>query len=269
VNYEELRTIVVELLLGEHRVSYAPEQWANLKLGVAEVSARQKGQTQGDIPRLSPVDSELLRDVFWDLFRQGYITLGMNDSNPAWPFFRLSHLGKTTLTQNVPYRFTDSSSYLDMVRSTAGKLDELTVMYLDEAVQAFYAGCLLASCVMLGVAAEQRFNSLLATLETNRTHGPAFKAVGKERAFLAKVTKFKNLLQPSLLAALPSSVREDLDVSFLGIQSLIRTHRNEAGHPSGTTVGREKVYMLLQMFAPYAKKLAELQKFFASATASS
>src|SRR5262245_14780894 len=32
--------------------------------------------------RLSADDAELVRDVFWDLFRQGFITLGLDDSNP-------------------------------------------------------------------------------------------------------------------------------------------------------------------------------------------
>ncbi|HET6407277.1 MAG TPA: hypothetical protein VFG14_05305 [Chthoniobacteraceae bacterium] len=264
-SYEELRSTIVDVLLGGHRVTYPPNQWGHLKLAVAEVLARQQGQSDPSSARLNGKDSELLRDVFWDLFRQGYITLGLDNDNAEWPFFRLSHFGQKALEQNTPYRFTDSSSYIAMVRSKVGRLDELTVVYLDEAVQAFYAGCLLASCVMLGVAAEHCFGLLLDAIAKSPTHGPTFASVAKERTFFAKLTKFKNLLQPTLLATMPSSLREDLDTNLAGALSLIRTHRNEAGHPTGKQMDREQVYVLLQLFAPYAQKLAGLRDFFSAA----
>ncbi len=77
-------------------------------MGVAEVMARRAGTLQqsrgyGE-PHLHPNDSELVRDIFWDLFRQGSITLGWNDSNDAWPFFRLSHVGGQTLGLKVRSR---------------------------------------------------------------------------------------------------------------------------------------------------------------------
>jgi hypothetical protein len=57
--------------------------------------------------------------LFWDLFRQGFITLGLNDSNSEWPFFRLSHFGKKTLAAGQPYKFTDTTSYIAMVKRHA------------------------------------------------------------------------------------------------------------------------------------------------------
>lgn len=248
----------MDVLLGKHRLTYEPSQWTHLKIAIAEVFARQEGRPTKSGAKLDEHDRELARDVFWDLFRQGHITLGLDDNNAEWPFFRLSHFGATALTQNAPYRFTDSSSYIEMVKASVGELDELTATYLDEAVQAFYAGCLLASCIMLGVATEHRFNRLCSAIDGDSTHGSMFRPVAKERTFFAKVTKFKNLLSP-VLSSMPPAVREDLDTNLNGILALIRTHRNAAGHPTGTSIGREQVYILLQLFAPLAQKLAMLQ----------
>ncbi|QCG94471.1 hypothetical protein E6C67_11125 [Azospirillum sp. TSA2s] len=62
-----------------------------------------------------------------------------------------------------------------------------------------------------------------------------------------------------MLKQLNAEIREDLETNFLAVQSLIRTFRNQAGHPTGTKPSREQVYVLLQLFAPYARKLYQLR----------
>jgi hypothetical protein len=100
-------------------VAYEPSQWVHLRLGVAEVFARRETKPghqhlHPGQQNLHPLDAELVRDVFWDLFRQGFITLGMNDANEQWPFFRLSHFGAKALTTQSPYRFHDTNSFLSL-----------------------------------------------------------------------------------------------------------------------------------------------------------
>ena len=102
-----------------------------------------------------------MRDVFWDLFRQGFITLGKDDPNNMWPWFRLSHFGQKTLQIQSPYRFHDTTSFIAMTKREVPDISPEATAYLEEAVAAFYAGCLLASCVMLGVAAEAEFLRLI------------------------------------------------------------------------------------------------------------
>jgi hypothetical protein len=90
--YEEVRDAVVDILLGCIKTEYQPTQFEHLKLGVDEVFQRRERTAQASTHVGNPYrahDAELVRDVFWDLFRQGYITLGLNDSNETWPFFRL------------------------------------------------------------------------------------------------------------------------------------------------------------------------------------
>ena len=155
--YEELREIVVDILLGRERTDFAPNQWAHVTDGVRQVIARRAGVAPNSPDyrhRMHAEDAELVRDIFWDLFRQGFITLGLDDSNAAWPFFRLSRFGKESLQSQSPYRFHDTSTFLKLVMAEVPDLSQEAQDYLEEAVAAFYADCLLATCVMVGVAAE-------------------------------------------------------------------------------------------------------------------
>jgi hypothetical protein len=265
-SYEEIREVVIDVLLRRENTAFAPEQWGNLTTGVAEVFARRSipsGQTfdRHERPRVDPRDAELIRDVFWDLFRQGFITLGLNDSNPNWPFFRLSHFGERTLQAQNPYRFHDTSSFLALVKSEVPDISDAAIAYLDESVSAFYAGCLLASCVMLGVAAEAEaeFLRLVDVAAASGQHGSSFSSVPKQTFIRQKIAKFQGALRP-LLPSLPRDAAEDLDANFTAIQSILRTARNDAGHPTAKVPPREQVYVFLQLFIPFARQLLRLRK---------
>jgi len=269
--YEEIREVVVDILLGRVQVHYPPSQWRHLQLGVAEVFARREAASgqrpvhPDQIPS-NRHDAELCRDVFWDLFRQGFITLGMDDTNNQWPFFRISHFGAKTLGVLSPYRFHDTTSFLGLVRAEVPDISPEAVVYLDEAVSTFYAGCVLASCVMLGVAAEAEFLRLAETAAAHPVHGGKFSAVGRQSFIRQKIAKFHDCLKP-MLPGLPREATEDLETNLLAIQSVLRIARNEAGHPTGSTPEREQVYVYLQLFVPFARQLMRLRRAFDQATA--
>ena len=265
--YEEIRDVVMDILLKRVtvRLTYDPNQWAHLKAGVAEVFASREskpGQQPYPSPSLRGLDAELLRDVFWDLFRQGFITLGMNDDNPQWPWFRLSHFGEKTLAVQSPYRFHDTNSFLSLVKKEVPDISADAVVYLGEAVAAFYTDCLLASCVMLGVAAEVEFLRLAEIAAANPTHASKFAAVTKLNAIRQKIVKFHECLKP-LIPALPYAATEDLEANFLATQSVLRIARNDAGHPTGATPQREQVFVYLQLFIPFARQLMRLRQALA------
>jgi hypothetical protein len=253
--YEEIREIVVDTLLNRET-----NQWQLLLTEVTTELTKRSGQRPDPIPPpLHPHDSELVRDVFWDLFRQGFITLGMNDSNPAWPWFRLSYFGQQRLKTLSPYRFHNTSSFLSIVKKEVPDISTEAAAYLEEAVAAFYAGCLLASCVMLGVAAEAEFLRLVDVAAKSTKHGRAFGLVQKETFVRQKITKFRSALKP-LAGALPKQAIEDLETNFDMIQSVLRIARNDAGHPSATSPEREQVYIYLQLFVPFASQLMRLRQ---------
>jgi hypothetical protein len=264
-SYEELRGVVVDILLERERVQDQPHQYRSLVSGVGEVLLR-RGSAATQLPhygspheaRLHDRDVELVRDVFWDLFRQGFITLGYNDSNDQWPWFRVSHFGKQSLKNQSPYRFHDTGSYLALVRGEVPDISAEAVIYLDEAVATFYADCLLACCVMIGVAAEAEFLRLVEVAIKNPTCGGAFAPVDKQRVIRQKIIKFHDCLKP-LLGTLPREATQDLETNFLLVQSVLRIARNEAGHPTSTKLQREQVYVYLQLFVPFARQLMKLR----------
>jgi len=187
--------------------------------------------------------------------------LGLNHSNKDFPFFRVSHFGKKILASQNAYFFHDVSDYTKIVQASVPQIDSTTLVYLQEAMQAFRSDCILSSTVMLGVATEHTFVLLLETIEKSATWKPVFQKVGEQKTILQKVNKFKNILDQKS-KKLPKSIREDLDTHFAGILSIIRNFRNQSGHPTGKIVGREQAYVLLQLFAPYCRKMYELMAHF-------
>ena len=127
-------------------------------------------------------------------------------------------------------------------------------------MQAFRSGCILSATVMLGVATEHTFELLLDAIKASTTHSVPFKKVFDERTILARINKFKHLLDQQV-KSLPPEIKEDMDTNFLGILSLIRNFRNESGHPTGKIVDREQTYVLLNLFIPYGKKMYQMKEY--------
>lgn len=270
-SYEEMRKIVIEVLAKGEENPPAPQQYESLKYAITR-SLKEKGQLlyaeqlpdgslsiSGD--SLSRNDSDILLEVFWDLFRQGIITLGCDDSNREFPFFRLSGFGKKIIKSQEPYFFYDISSYEKIILTNIPDIDSITLLYLKESMQAFLSGCILSSTVMVGVAVESLFLKLLETIEKNNKYYPLFKNVFDQKTILQKLNKFRNILEQNQSILTPE-LKEDLDTNFSGIMTMIRNFRNESGHPSGKIISREQCYILLQLFVPYCRKMYQLIKHF-------
>lgn len=268
-SYEEIRAVAIEILAGREKILSGSHQFSCLGGGVAEVFARREGTrvANGSVfaaaQTLSPIDEDTFLEVFWDLFRQGIITIGQNSSNPQFPFFRVSGMGQRILANQPPYFFHDVSTYTAIIRKEIPQIDEVTLLYLMEAMQAFQSGCVLSATVMLGVAAEHTFLLLIGDATSGPVNGPKFAAVEKERTILKKINKFNVALEQQQ-SGLPYPIRENLETNFSGIQSLIRNFRNNAGHPTGKIVGREQAYVLLHLSIPCHKKMYQLRSYFQS-----
>ena len=263
-DYEHLRGVVIDILTGKEQITHGVGNYRYLVDGVAEVLTR-RGEPYTDLPhysgglRMDDRDVELVRDIFWDLFRQGLITLGRDDMNDSWPNFRLSHNAKQTLLQASPYRFHNAASYLSLVTIEAPDISSTAQEYLQEAIATFYTDCLLASCVMLGVAAEVEFLRLIDAGLASAAHAALFQSASKETLLRQKIIKFQAIL-PSLPRPILQKAGEDLDMHINGIQSVLRVARNKAGHAlAKRTPIREQVYVYLQMFVPFAGHLSRLR----------
>jgi len=268
-SYEELRGIVIDILLKREPVQFEPSQYRHLEIGVAEVLDRRSRPAGDRFPWASaeriPFDThdrELVQDVFWDLFRQGLITLGGAGGGNAWPFFRLSYFGERALATQSPYRFHDTSSFINLVKTEVPDISPRAVTYIEEAVAAFYADCLLSCCVMLGVAGEIEFLRLVDVSVKNATHGQSFSVVLKQQVVRQKIVKFQDCLKP-LVKSLPQQAVEDLETNFNMIQSVLRVARNEAGHAVSGGPQREQVYVYMQLFVPFARQMMRLREALA------
>ena len=263
-SYEEIRDIILDLLSGREKAGYELNQYEHLAIGVEEVFKRRGDDQQATAygnPQLDVQEKELTRDIFWDLFRQGIITLGYNDSNQKYPFFRISHYGQKILANQETYFFYDVSSYEQAIKKEVSEIDDTTLIYLKEAMQAFRVGCLLSSSVMLGVATEHTFLLLMEIIALNLKHKTIATSVNKEKTILRKINKFKNKLEPQI-RTFPPEIREDLDTCFSGILSVIRNYRNQSGHPTGKIINREQMYVLLNLFISYCKKMYQLMDHY-------
>lgn len=259
-SYEEIRAAALDVLSKREPSSHEPTQYGHISIGVAEVFARREGGPQRSRldTHLRGEDAETFLEVFWDLFRQGIITLGYNDSNRDFPNCRLSRLGKKLAANQDTYFFHDIEGYSRVLGQQVPDLDSVTLLYVKEAMQALRAGCLLSATVMLGVATEHTFNLVVEAILASPAHGRTFAAVAKERSILPKANKFKALLDANL-GILTTEIREDLDTRFAGILSVIRSFRNQSGHPTGQLIDREQVYVLLQLFPSYCHKMYQLK----------
>lgn len=264
-SYEEIRSVALDVLAGREQVSHQPSQYENMKLAVGEVFARREGRIQpghfGATYPLDRQDREIFLELFWDLFRQGIITLGSDDANREFPHFRTTQLGRHIADSQSAYFFHDVSSYERVIRTEVPNVNDVTLLYLKEAMQAFRSGCILSATVMLGVATEHTFLLLLEIVENNPAHQKTYASAVQERTILQKLNKFRNILEQHT-KGLPAEIKEDLDTHFAGILSVIRTFRNQSGHPTGKIMDREQTFVLLQLFVPYCKKLYQLMEYF-------
>lgn len=261
-SYEEIRTLTIDALLARQMGQFN-DLLEHICRTILQKHNRSLPPTMMGIAYpgagaiLHPEDTPLVLEVFWDLFRQGAVTLGFDANHPGWPAYRLTRFAQH-VAQQTPLRFHDTTAYIALVKTYVPDLLSEAEAYLEEAVAAFYADCLFASCVMLGVAAEAEFLRLVEVACASATHGAKFSSVAKPLFIRQKIAKFLPALRP-LIPSLPNGSTEDIDTNFSMIQSILRIARNDAGHPTAASPKREQVYVNLQLFPPFARQLMRLR----------
>jgi hypothetical protein len=209
---------------------------------------------------MSGTDCNTFLEVFWDLFREGIITLGLFDAkgNRDFPFFRIATYGLKIIENKDMYFFHDSSSYESLIKDSIPDIDEVTLLYLREAVHTFYSGYYLSSSVMLGVASEHTLLLLFEKFD-KRIQEPDKKIKG--RNISDKFSNFKNKLNQDIAnnsITVPYDIKESIDDNLEGIMNAIRRFRNDTGHPTGKTINKEQCFINLTLFILYCKTAYQL-----------
>lgn len=209
--------------------------------------------------QLHPSDSEQVLEIVWDLVRQGILNFGLTASPPEWPSLRLTRFGESTL-RHAAYPFHNNTGFMKALRSNAADVSPEALVYLREAVSAFYTDCLLSTCITLSIAAESEFLSLLNVAKNSKTYSRYFSGIDDRLNIGAKISQFKTAMK-SILGLLPDSATDEFDHNLTTIQAVVRTVRNEAEQPSGASPpSRDQVYLYLQFFISFAEQAKRLRQ---------
>lgn len=79
--------------------------------------------------------------------------------------------------------------------------------------------------------------------------------------------KFRKMLDSELRGRLPGNLREGLDVELNAVFDIIRNQRNDAGHPTGKEIERERAYANLVAVPIYFKKVYSIIEWLESNSA--
>ena len=213
---------------------------------------------------LESSDKIKAQEVFWSFIIQGVLLPGYNDQHLELPFFRPTEYGRMVLesTDPVPY---DLDGYLGHLRSVAPNLDSIAMTYVVEGLDCFVRGNYTASLVMLGVGSEKLMLDLAQALKQALPAEEAAKIQKSiEKDKVAKMyLEFKKYFNPRM-NVLPPALRDGLELLLDGVFTIIRIHRNEAGHPTGKCFERLTALGLFSVFPSYCERVSQLIEYLRS-----
>lgn len=263
---DELRSLALEAF------KKSPEtQYLGLCNLVAELAV-QKGLaanpqegivTFGASYQLNSHDEDRIREIIWDLIVSRLVTIGINSSNPNWPWLKLTEYGRQVVNSVLPTPH-DPSGYLSRLQKEVPKIDNVIFTYLEESLRTYNIGALLSSTITLGCASEKALLILIEAFGNaiqNAKRKQKFEADTRGRLIKRQFDVFVQNLN-GIKGNLPGDIIDGVDTMLLGIFEMIRNYRNDAGHPSGKSISREQVYANLQVFIAYCKKVYQLKDFF-------
>jgi hypothetical protein len=210
---------------------------------------------------------EVVHEVIWDLVVERVLTIKSNDGY-NWAFLKLTDFGQEVVREQrwSPY---DPDGYLRELANLAPRLANLCEMYIAEALSCFRGGSYLATAVMLGAASEGNVSDLFSRYDEAMAKGRVPERSGyeqklqKARSFYEKYDVFRRYFDP-VRKNLPDRLVGDLDGQMDGVLHLIRSYRNDAGHPTRTKKERMAAFRSLVLFVPYCQRIEELGNWLES-----
>tara|TARA_E500000318_G_scaffold35918_1_gene34987 strand:+ start:266 stop:1078 length:813 start_codon:yes stop_codon:yes gene_type:complete len=204
--------------------------------------------------------SEVFREAFWHILVRGIIMPGINVGNPSLPWFKLTSYGESHV-RDAATLFHDEASFVHDLETKFPAIPRLAVSYAGEAMKAYRSDCLRSSAVMLGVSLETIIDFLLESTCKSEQFAEHFSRVKEEPSLLRRIHKFQAKLQ-EVKRDVPRNVLENTDVLFEGISAIIRTSRNEAGHPTNVDIPRDLAFANMRLFVSFCEKIYAYVQFF-------
>ncbi len=242
---------------------------------IIDVAGRIRGERAGEKRQyvssgreyLKRGDETILMEAIWGLIIQGVLVPGKDDNNPNFPFVRLTDYGRKCIEADrlLPH---DPDGFLVQFQREVPSADPVIVEYLTESLQCFLRGLNRAAAVMLGGASEKvvllMFDALGSAISVQTRKKKYDLEMDKATSIFKKYEVFERRFAP-VLPTLPKELRDNLDSLVRGVFDLIRSSRNDAGHPSsGILIDRDTVYSHLRLFVPYCKRIYALIDWFST-----
>jgi len=206
--------------------------------------------------------------MIWELIIQGILVPGINESNPHYPFCKLTEYGKLVVDRGEPLPY-DPDGYLEFLDSEIPTVDSEIKVYVTESLHAYRYGLVLASAVTLGAASEKAFNLLHEAVANAITSNPEEKRTIENLKNILSIKRrydgVKEIITKNK-SKYPRDISEVLETNLDGIFHLIRVTRNDAGHPKGKVIKRQIAFVNLQLFVPYCKTIYGLINWFQNNT---
>jgi len=258
IEYSQLRALVLQYL---RQVPVGQLNFVDKCTGV--LAFCQKRVSSPD-----DADVETMQRIFHELYLEHVIITGtgprsIGSGAMCWPFYRLTEYGRKVVErgQYVPY---DPDGYLSRIKGEISGLDGTVLRYLQEALACFRLDFLLAAAVMTGCAAEKALLLLVDAYGAAITDSAKKGKYEKDTRSWLITQKYRALwkrLEP-LIPSLPRELGGDLHVILDRVFDLIRTTRNEAGHPTAEPIERETVHANLILFPSYCRRVYGLITHF-------
>jgi len=179
-----------------------------------------------------------------------------------FPLFHITEYGEKIL-QNTEYQPYDPGGYLQKIQAEIPTLDSVIIRYLEECLSCFRRNLLLSSAVMLGCASEKAVLLLIDSFGCTLQEADKI-AFEKETNIFIISRKYNALwsrLEP-MARTLPDNLGDHLGNILDRTFDIIRTTRNEAGHPSGNAIEKETVHANLLLFPIFCKRIYRLINHF-------
>jgi hypothetical protein len=197
--------------------------------------------------------------VVWEMIIEGLYAPSSSIQHPNPSAVRVTDYGRRCLEAGELTAY-DPDQYLQRLKGTCPNIDDVTLLYVGEALNTFRMRRFLPAVVMVGVAAESMLLRLVSSV------GAALDSPQKQQKFDQETKgKFAKTLHDQVMKRLKSPsnpLPPDLD-SILsrhvdGIYDFIRTTRNDAGHPTGRQMEANEAHALLLLFPTYCETVERL-----------
>jgi hypothetical protein len=207
----------------------------------------------------------------WSLVSQGLAYIDFSQSVPENWQLLLTDAG-IAAAQDEAINPNNPGQYLERLKVMTPHVSDIVRQYAREAVISYNSQCYLASTVVLGVASEAAF------LEMARAFGSWLSSEQGDRllqiienprtSYINKFSEFRKRIEPQK-PNMPQELSDGMSVTLDAVLDVLRTNRNDIGHPTGKQVARDDVAIYLGIFPRYLQKLYALKEFFETPSLSS